>query len=113
MARSRGGSGRPKPTRASASPAAWRVCECVWERRMIETDDFLADLERYLHEAAERRDEGAPARRPLPGRGLAAVALALAGVAVVIALGRGALSSPPDDVAATPPSVTPWRTPTP
>lgn len=80
---------------------------------MIETDDFLADLERYLHEAAERRDEGAPARRPLPGRGLAAVALALAGVALVIALGRGALSSPADDVAATPPSVTPWRTPTP
>jgi len=80
---------------------------------MIETDDFLADLERYLHEAAERRDAGAPARRPLPGRRFAAVALALAGVAVVIALGRGALSSPSHDVTATPPSVTPWPTPTP
>jgi hypothetical protein len=75
---------------------------------MIETDDFLADLERHLRDAAERRDEGAPARRRLPRRRAFAVALALVGVAAVVALGRGALPSPPDDVA-----VTPSRTPPP
>jgi hypothetical protein len=87
---------------------------------MIETDDFLADLERYLREAAEKRDTSVA--RPRIGRVLPSArrfgvaAVVLLGVAGVIVLGRGALSSPPDDIAVAPPSVTtapPSRTPAP
>lgn len=81
---------------------------------MIETDDFLADLERHLREAAERRDEnGAPGRalrahrRLAPRRRYAAgvAALAVAVLAAVIAIGRSAPSPPPDDRAVATPSV--------
>src|SRR3954447_22074023 len=63
MARSRGASAPARPTCASAWPAAWRACACGWERQMIDTDDFLADLERHLRDAAERRDESRVRRR--------------------------------------------------
>src|SRR3954471_4985289 len=120
MARSRGASAPARPTCASAWPAAWRACESGWERRMIETDDFLADLERHLHEAAEQRDEKlARSRRGLgavlrprrhAARRFGTAALAVLGVAVlaaVIGVVRGAPSPPPDDRAVTTPSAVP------
>src|SRR5262245_64960932 len=106
MARTAGGSGRPRPTCASASPAAWRACESGWERPMIETDDFLADLERYLHDAAQRRDVARPRER-VRRRGLAGLALVAALAVVAIALVRVAPSSPPDDRAIATPSASP------
>src|SRR4051812_32199078 len=94
--RSRGDSARARPTCASAWPAAWRACECGWERRMIETDDFLADLERHLREAAEQRDEKlARSRRGLGAvlrprrratRRFGAAGLAVVGVAALAAV---------------------------
>ncbi len=90
---------------------------------MIETDDFLADLERHLREVAERRDEstgalggrrfGAAGRVLRPRRsGVAALALlGVAALAAVVAIGRGAPSPPPDDVAIATPSAGPSPSP--
>src|SRR3954467_3340465 len=124
MARSRGASAPARPTCASAWPAAWRACACGWERRMIETDDFLADLERHLREAAEQRDEKLARSRRGPGavlrprrhaaRRFGAAALAVLGVAAlaaVIGVVRGAPSPPPDDRAVTTPSAVPPPSP--
>src|SRR3954471_7094017 len=104
MARSRGASAPARPTCASAWPAAWRACACGWERRMIETDDFLADLERRLREAAEQRDEKlARSRRGLGAvlrprrhgsRRLGAAVLGVAALAAVIGVVRGAPAPP-------------------
>jgi hypothetical protein len=98
---------------------------------MIDTDDFLADLERHLRDAAERRDEsvvrprgalarvlrprrrGAAGRLPRPRRsGAAALALlGVAALAAVVAVGRGAPSPPPDDKAVASPSIAPSPSP--
>jgi hypothetical protein len=82
---------------------------------MIDTDDFLADLERHLQAAAERRDAGIAPRRRLalrPHRSRVA-GLALAAVAVlaaVVAIGRAAPSRPDHEAVATPsPVATPTR----
>src|SRR3954468_7969560 len=124
MARSRGASAPARPTCASAWPAAWRACACGWERRMIETDDFLADLERHLREAAEQRDEKLARSRRGPGavlrprrhaaRRLGAAGLAVLGVAAlaaVIGVVRGGPAPPPDDRAVTTPSAVPPPSP--
>jgi hypothetical protein len=79
---------------------------------MIETDDFLADLERYLHEAAQRRDEGVRRPRRLRRPRVAGFALAVvAAVAAVVVLGRAAPS--PDDRAVAWPTPAPATTPAP
>ncbi len=79
---------------------------------MIETDDFLADLERYLHEAAQRRDEGVRRpRRPRRPRVAGLALAAVAAVAAVVVLGRAAPS--PDDRAVARPPPAPLKTPVP
>src|SRR4051794_34382158 len=123
-ARSRGASAPARPTCASAWPAAWRACACGWERRMIETDDFLADLERHLREAAEQRDEKLARSRRGPGavlrprrhaaRRLGAAGLAVLGVAALAAVigpAGGARPPPRAAGAAAPPRAAPPPSP--